>query len=205
MTLSLLSKKPKIKPIPGGVRIVIPGRIKVRDFLLLSIWVCLCLCLLYIALVIGFPKIFINLGDFSFAFIVRLFAIPVFVIPVVFLSITGGWAAYLLLWQIGGVERIEASPSFLKIKKSLFGIGRTRMYASEEITVINLGKEQLFEIPFGRYKFMQVEVPETGPIIFGVKGKKHGISNYLGMGLKPQEAEKIVGILREQIFSGQVK
>ena len=183
----------------GIVRISTPGRKNTKQLFLLGTWVLFCLALLMWMLVIGY-QVTIGVdekGAFDFSSICML--LPLTLAMLVF-GMWGVFAAYLFLWQFGGLETIEASSDILRIRKSIFGIGRTRTYESDKIKSIRLGTESTLPIAFLRFKFAQFEVPASGPILVGIKGRKMEYTDYLGLGLKLEEAENVVRILQQQLF-----
>jgi hypothetical protein len=199
MTLISPSENSKIEYSMGMVQISTTGQKNTKQLFLLGTWVLFCLLLLAGMLVIGYQvTIGSNVkGTFDFSSICML--LPLTLAVLVF-GMWGVFAAYLFLWQFGGIEKIEVSHDILRIRKSIFGIGRTRIYESDKIISIRLGTEATLPIAFLRFKFAQFKVPASGPILVGIKGRKMEYTDYLGLGLKSEEAEKIVRILQQQLF-----
>jgi hypothetical protein len=198
MTLLSPSENSKIEHSMGMVRISTPGRKNTKQLFLLGTWILFCLLLLAWMLAIGYQ---VTLGaDKKETFDVSLicFLLPLILAMLVFMM-WGVFAAYLFLWQFGGLETIEVSHNLLRIRKSVFGIGRTRIYETDRIKSIRLGTEAKLPIAFLRFKFAQFEVPASGQILVDIKGKKMDYTDYLGLGLKLDEAEKVVKILQQQL------
>ena len=199
MTLLSSSENSKIEYLMGAVRINTPGQKNAKQLLLLGAWLLFWLLVLALILIIGYQVTTgaYEKGTFDFSSICILLPLT---FGVLVWGLRGVFAAYIFLWQVGGLETIEASHNVLRIKRAIFGIGRTRVYESDKIINISLGTETTMPFPFLRFKSAKFEVPISGPILVGLQGRKTKYTDHLGLGLSPEEAEKVVRILQQQLF-----
>ncbi len=183
----------------GIVRISTPGQKNAKQLSFLGAWLLFWLLVLALLVMIGYQVTIgaYQKGTFDFSSICLL--LPLTLGAFVW-GMGGVFAANVFLWQIGGLETIEASHNVLRIRWSIFGIGRTRVYELDKIKSIKLGTEMTMPFAFLKFKSARFEVPMYGPILVGVRGKKTEYTDRLGLGLSPEEAEKVVRILQQQLF-----
>jgi len=199
MTLLSPSENSKIEYSMGVVRISIPGQKNAKQLFLLGAWLLFWLFVLALLITIGYQVITGAYKEGTFDFSAICMLLPLTLGTFVW-GMWGVFAANVFLWQFGGLETIEASRNALRIRRSIFGIGRTRVYEPDRITSVRLGTEMTMPIAFLKFKSARFEVPAYGPILVGLKGKKMEFTDRLGLGLRPEEAEKVVKILQQQLF-----
>lgn len=115
-------------------------------------------------------------------------------------GVRGIFAAYVLFWQIAGLEILEISHNNLKVRKTIFGIGKTKQFEKDRIKSITVGNAIILPFAFTKFKSTSFDVAITGQILINSEGRK---TEYLGLGLESQEAEKIINLLQKQLFSNR--
>jgi hypothetical protein len=143
MTLLSPSENLEIQYLMGVVNISISGKNNDKQKFLLGSW------LLFWALVLLFPLTIayqVISGNFQREGIPNSSLVILGVVSMLgifFWGMRGVLAAYVLFLKIAGLETLEISRNGLKIRKSIFGIGKTKEYKKENITSIKLGTENI--------------------------------------------------------------
>lgn len=178
----------------GTVEIKIPGKKKPKQLVLLGLY------LLYSLMIIPFflsflAAILINVFHDGKLSGWSLLLIPL-IIGLMILSWKGIVAGYFFLWQLGGVEIIQVLPGVIKIRKSIFGIGRTQEYGREQIKALSLAAPSTISLAFTKFRFTQFELVSSGPIYMQYGERKRA---FFGYGLDMNQAEKIAAILKQRL------
>ena len=195
MTLLSSSENFEIQYLMGVAKISTPGQRNPKQMWQLGFWLIYWLLFMILILFIDSQVIgAFQAGKINFFIILMGFA-------GFFAIFTWGFrgvaAAYVLFWQIAGLETLEISQNTLKVTKTIFGIGKTKEYERDKITSIKLGKAIIMPFAFTKFKSTSFDVSITGSILVNTEGKK---TEYLGLGLEPKQAEKIVAVIQKQLF-----
>ena|SRR5690349_12111101 len=180
----------------GIFRIRIPGQKRTKLLFLLGAWLLFWLLVLTCMLAIsyGASKAIFQEGRINFFPMILLIPLTLGMLVWVFQGVV---ATYTFFWEIAGKDIIVIGKNILTIQKTIFGIGRRREYERDRIINITLTGAITFPFAFLRFKFAQFEVPITGQISVSLKGVK---TEYLGLGLEQEQAEKIIAIIQKQLF-----
>jgi hypothetical protein len=199
MTLLSPSENSKIEYSMGLVRISIPSQKNPQQLFLRGVWLLFWLLVLTLLVMIDYQGITdaYEKGTFDFSSICMLL---LWALGALGWGLWGSFTANIFLWQLGGLETIEASHNVLRIRRSVFGIGRTKVYEPYQITSIKLGTNTTLPIAFLKFESASFDVPAYGSILVGLKGNRMEFTDRLGLGLRPEEAEKVVKILQQQLF-----
>ena len=195
MALSSSPDNFEIQYLVGVVKITIPGQKNSKQMLLLGAWLIYWLFIFAIILIMGwFVVSAFQSGESNFFLIILSAAI-------FFATLTWGMrglaAAYVLFWQIAGVDTIEISDTIVRIRKKILGVSRIKVYERDKITSIKLGGPIIVPFAFTKFKFTSFDVAVTGRIIVTSKAKKR---EYLGLGLEFNQAEKVVAVIEKYLF-----
>ncbi len=199
MTLLSPSENSKIEYAMGLVRINIPSQKNPRQLFLRGVELLFWLLVLTLLVMIDYQGITdaYEKGTFDFSSIGMLLLLALGALG---WGLWGSFTANIFLWQLGGLESIEASQHLLRIRRSVFGIGRAKVYEPNQITSIKLGTNMTLPIAFLKFTSASFDVPAYGSILVGLKGNRMEFTERLGLGLGPEEAEKVVKILQQQLF-----
>ena len=120
------SDKFEIQFLMGVAKVSIPGQRNSKQMLLLSFWLIYWLLILVFILFIGNQVInAFRAGQTNIFIFIMGFA-------AFFGTLTWGmrgmFAIYVLLWQIAGLETLEISHDTLKLRKTIFGVGKTKEF-----------------------------------------------------------------------------
>jgi len=195
MTLLSSSENFEVQYLMGVVKIATPGQKNPKQMWLLGAWLLYWLLFLAILLILGSQAVYayktrgVNIFSILLGFAVFFGLIT--------WGMRGVAAAYVLFWQIAGLETLEISHNTLKITKTIFGIGRTKEYERNKITSVNLSKAIILPFAFTKFKSTSFDVAITGSILVKLDGRK---TEYLGLGLESKQAEKIIAIIQKQLF-----
>lgn len=199
MTLFSPSENFEIEYLLGVARISTPGRKNPRQMLLLGFWLVYWLLVLIFFLFAGHLMVGVFQAGKGNTALLIFSVFAGFAVPL-FWGIHGSIAAYVLFWQIAGLETLEIGHNSLKVRKTIFGIGKTREYKRDKIVSVELSSVITRHLAFTKFEFTSFNVAVTGPVLVRLEGRK---GEYLGLGLEPQEAEKIVAVIQKQLFPSQ--
>jgi hypothetical protein len=184
--------------VVGSTKITIPGQKKANELILLGSWLLFWLLVLALILMIFYQMVSGAYQEGNFLAFCIL--IPLMLLSILSWGVHGILGIYLFFWQIAGLETIEASRTALKIRRTIFGIGRTKEYERDKIISISLGGPDMMPFAFLKFKSTQFQLPITGPVIVNVKIRDREVAEHLGLGLRQDQAERVIALLRQRLF-----
>ena len=178
------------------LKIEIPGRRNSNELFLLTSWLIywLLILILIITAFVDADKISNFVGIKSLTSATAGMRV-VLSFSLFFWGARGIFGLYAFLWKIAGLDTLEANHSLLKIKKSIFGIGQEKEIPQSEIIRIKYKEPTTFPLAFLKFKFARFDIQIVGPIAISMKGK----TQYFGLGLEREQAEKLVDMLQKQL------
>lgn len=101
-----------------------------------------------------------------------------------------------ILWQIGGMETMEVDAGSLRIRRTIFGIGRTREFVRGKIENITVIPAKIITLPFVKFMESPFKVEFLGPAKIDFEDRA---PEYVGLGLDEEQAKKIAVILKQRL------
>lgn len=199
MTEWLVSENLKVDYLPEMVQIHISGKKNIQQLSSLWAWLLFALVVWGFMFMIGY-QVFSGISRERTFNPLALCMIPTLIMAILVWGIQIAFGVYVIFWQRAGLEILEVSHAKLKIKRTIFGIGRTWEYTRDRITSIQLRGEAMMPFAFLKSKSAMILVPIAGQVAIGFRAKEKEYFDQLGLGLTQAQAEKVVGILRKQLF-----
>ena len=104
-------------------------------------------------------------------------------------------ALYLLAWQLTGRETLEITPQTITHRSQVVGLGRTRVYAAEDIGGLYAAPPQSREFSFLRFGLAAFEVQAGGSVVLIHQGKKVT----LGRSLDYSDGHSLVAAVHQRL------
>lgn len=199
MTELLISENLKVDYLSGIVRISILGKKNIQQLSTLWAWLLFALLVWGFMFMIGY-QVFTGIARERTFNPFALCMIPALIMAILVWGLQIAFGVYVIFWQRAGLEILEVSHAKLKIKRTIFGIGRTWEYTRDRITSIQLRGEAMMPFAFLKSKSAMILVPIAGQVGIGIIVKEKEYFDQLGLGLTQAQAEKVIGILRTQLF-----
>lgn len=181
--------------LPGTVEIRVRKRPNVKQLIQLGLWL-VCWFIVFV-LILGMDYAFVQ-GIFSgknleVVFLLLFIPLTIGMIGMGFYGYVGG---SVFLRRIAGKEIITADSRMLRIRKTVFGLSRTREYPREQIKAIAMAAPENFPLAISRFNQWRYEVETTGPLYVQYGESKR---DFFGFGLDLSQADKIATILKRRL------